>query len=955
MARIIVRELLPAELDAASQQPPPWPIAGATTAFEHTGPLIDWLEAHYPHGFPGAHLAALNGQPLAVADYDVALGEGDVLALVIAPGDPFTLAWLGTLLINAIIGMALSYLASAIFGTGQKRFGVPPAPSPVYSLSTPTNAARLGQPIPVIYGTVVTVPDLASQAYSWYENNEMYFGILLCLGQGNHEIQEIRVTESPVDQMAPETLTWRDFQPEDHGQVFGTIQNAMGFYENVYTSPEVADQELSPGGENVKLAGFVSPNTFLLQEPAPECATVGTQVYIDSGVLFGFYDISLVAADRRSFQVTAEIALDGFAADQFAIQCFAGMITATLCLSGDFEPGGGGSQGGYSTGAWVEAEDAMGIWYGAPDCVTVGETAEIEVQDSYQWSEQFNAVVQSPLMFSWDKGVVFAYGAPSGVTVQVGNRARCYSGGVKVDEGIIGGVFTIPGGGDYLEFSSTSGMVFTIGQTYQFSVNYQIPGYTVDTTVTSIDRGTTDWPEVMDFDLLTFADFTGEPGFIYHVRFGCSDAIDCTGSEVEQKEGGVGPFICCPPGWTTTRIQLDVVFPNGLFSMSNDGNLSSETVLLRWFAQLVDDENDGCDAWYTYDAEVTRATNTPQRITYTWDLPRGRYSVRGIRLTPKSSLVNEQTTCLWTGLKAILDSRGQPVYGETTVLAIKAKATNGLASNALNRFSVKAKRLLGGVGASALVPITNADDASSDLTSSEDGVDSAANHIDAFADIYTHQRYGAARPDDELDWDELKALAERHPTVTGFNAIFDQRGTVWEALNLAMAPLWAYPATRGALLTLVEDAAREVPAFVFGPSNIAAESLSLSFQTREPNAPDGVEIEYRDSRNWSQAYYAYPADCAIPEAINLFGCSSTNEAYAYARRAWRQRSLRREFIRFDTELEGHLPLVGDLIGVDHPLLTDPACWIVGSIEPGEDNRVTIEGHRYIPQVYCDDQ
>jgi len=75
-------------------------------------------------------------------------------------------------------------------------------------------------------------------------------------------------------------------------------------------------------------------------------------------------------------------------------------------------------------------------------------------------------------------------------------------------------------------------------------------------------------------------------------------------------------------------------------------------------------------------------------------------------------------------------------------------------------------------------------------------------------------------------------------------------------------------------------------------------------------------------------------------------------AQAFAERLWKQRQLRREFVRFETELEGHLPLVGELIAVDHPLIGAPRCYIVGAIDPTDEWRVRIDGHIYVPEIYA---
>ncbi len=232
--------------------------------YEFNGPYIDWLQEHYPNGFDGAHITSINLSKLNVCDYDRVLTESDLVVLLIFPGfEGIVAAWtiaanwwlaasaLTKFVVGVVVSIGLNYLANSIFGTAQVKQGKLGSPSPTYDLSVPTNQARLGQPIPVIYGTVVAVPDLASAPYKWYDGNDMWVGLLMCIGQGWHKINEVRISGTPVEQFAPNNLFYQDYSPDgdqySHYSRFGSIQNTFysgKFFENVYTAPEVTDQEL---------------------------------------------------------------------------------------------------------------------------------------------------------------------------------------------------------------------------------------------------------------------------------------------------------------------------------------------------------------------------------------------------------------------------------------------------------------------------------------------------------------------------------------------------------------------------------------------------------------------------------------------------------------------------------------------------------------------------------------
>jgi sulfur carrier protein ThiS len=62
--------------------------------------------------------------------------------------------------INALVPAPSPSRPSADWGLGS--IGSPPSPSPTYSLQSQGNQARLGQPIPVVYGRHLIYPDLAA-------------------------------------------------------------------------------------------------------------------------------------------------------------------------------------------------------------------------------------------------------------------------------------------------------------------------------------------------------------------------------------------------------------------------------------------------------------------------------------------------------------------------------------------------------------------------------------------------------------------------------------------------------------------------------------------------------------------------------------------------------------------------------------------------------------------------
>ena len=175
-------------------------------------------------------------------------------------------ALVGTTLVNVLLPPPKP--AAPSFGKGV------PSPSPTYSLTAQGNQARLTQPIPVIYGRHRVYPDLAATPWAEYENNEQYLHQLHCIGQGEHEVEQIRIEDTPIASF--EEIETELVAPGGAVTLFET---------DVVTAPEIAGQELI--GVNDREAGedgWVGPFTA---NPAGTRATgIGIDVVMPRGLYY---------------------------------------------------------------------------------------------------------------------------------------------------------------------------------------------------------------------------------------------------------------------------------------------------------------------------------------------------------------------------------------------------------------------------------------------------------------------------------------------------------------------------------------------------------------------------------------------------------------------------------------------------------------------------------------------
>lgn len=400
-----------------------------------------------------------------------------------------------------------------------------------------------------------------------------------------------------------------------------------------------------------------------------------------------------------------------------------------------------------------------------------------------------------------------------------------------------------------------------------------------------------------------------------------------TSSEVSNQEfvkadDSAGPFIVGKPGQAGSKFQIDITFPAGQFDPDSTGDIRGRETQFDVIYYEVDDN----DAQVGSATTVIITTNTrlsstvsgpnvtnvttsstsdknrteltsPLRRSYMFTTPKsGRWAVRIRRRTGAPNAKNGTDRFIWSGLKLYAAYPAGAVYGNVTLLAARIKASQGLGPNASVRIRCAATRLLPPPAGGTLAQSTSP--------------------ADAFADVYTDTTYGAARPRSELDATTLTALRSTWSGY-GFNHVFRDRITVWEALRTITTPFAAEPLPIGPVMSVAQDGIKAVRSALFTDANIVAGTMTVGYSFDEEDAADGVEIEYLDPKDFRQAYEVYPTNALRPDRYTLPGVTSATHAAQYARLTWQRMQGQRKRITFDTELEGLILQLGDRIGVSH--------------------------------------
>jgi len=205
----------------------------------------------------------LNGEWISRKAWNRRLRDGDSVLFVTLPQGNNGAGSVIMIIVRAILAYFTMGMSEVVFNVVYAAAGIlvskllaPPdstkaqksssfaAASPTYSLSAQGNQARIGQPIPVIYGRHIVFPNYGAAPYTEYAGNEQYLYQLFVIGQGEYEIEAIRIEDTSISGF--EEITYQIVPPGGSVTLFPT---------SVSTSGEVIGQEALT---NTALGPFVA-------------------------------------------------------------------------------------------------------------------------------------------------------------------------------------------------------------------------------------------------------------------------------------------------------------------------------------------------------------------------------------------------------------------------------------------------------------------------------------------------------------------------------------------------------------------------------------------------------------------------------------------------------------------------------------------------------------------------
>lgn len=406
---------------------------------------------------------------------------------------------------------------------------------------------------------------------------------------------------------------------------------------------------------------------------------------------------------------------------------------------------------------------------------------------------------------------------------------------------------------------------------------------------------------------------TGSPDF--PISPAVVNAPEVTGQDLNQFVA-LGPFTSCAPGFTTKRIDIDIIADRGLYISNDDGSLATRTV--SWIAEARKVNNKGATTgtWHLLGFEsLSGATSTAIRKSYSYIVADARYEVRITRQDPQSDNDRIADNITWAGLRTYLNVT---TSFEPTAMyhGLKMKASEQLNSITSRKFAFILKRKL---------KTWNPTDGWSATTAF------TRNPAWAAADMLIDTVYGGKIPEERVDLQTLYDLSlEWDDRRDYFDATFDNVTTVWDALASIVKAGRTARYMRNGIFTFVRDEKQTVPRALFNGRNITKGSFNIQYITNTESSPDGITVQYWSNILWDYDYITIPSPGVDvpdnPQQLLLFGVTEIEQATREGKYLVAADRYRRRTISLNTEMDGFIPTYGDLIAVAYDLPS----WGVGS-------------------------
>lgn len=334
----------------------------------------------------------------------------------------------------------------------------------------------------------------------------------------------------------------------------------------------------------------------------------------------------------------------------------------------------------------------------------------------------------------------------------------------------------------------------------------------------------------------------------------------------------LGPFMACPKGEKTRRIEYDIFMPQGIGSVDKKGRNNNYTLSaeLQWRDAAIG------GAWNTVPWSLRYKSIDQIGVTLALDLPyEMEPEVRMRRTVQAKDDGRHRDQMCWYGLRSRLPAPDR--YDGVTTLFMRVRGGDRLSQQSENRVSVRATRIINGV------PTRSIKDAVYDVCS----------------------RLGVA--DSYIDKDTIDAISATwwEPRGETYDHQHLSQITAKDAIQGMFAAGMSNITMRDGKLSVRREGVQSMPTQAFTPIQMTT-PLQSDFISLTDDDFTGVDVEYMDELTDT----AETVQCRLAgvtgykiEKIRLDGVTNKDRAWRIGMRRLRKHREQRWNYSFETELD----------------------------------------------------
>ncbi|MBT0725165.1 kinase [Rosenbergiella sp. S61] len=369
----------------------------------------------------------------------------------------------------------------------------------------------------------------------------------------------------------------------------------------------------------------------------------------------------------------------------------------------------------------------------------------------------------------------------------------------------------------------------------------------------------------------------------------------------------MGPFLCCPDGETTSTVEMNFVFPNGLASISKKGHIKSNSVDIAIQYRITG------GSWTEITKRYSSSTINEIGFTEVFTLPtKGQHEFRVRRISEVAG-GSDRDSIMWQAMRAKLTARPNS-YADITTMAVTVRTGTRLAAQSDRRVNVVATRLYDGYPSRS--------------------ISGALNHL-------------LSTTDAQIDTAAINALEANcwTPRKESFDYSTNSDSTSMLDIlqKIATAGMGYFHLSDG-LATVGREGVKNWSG-VITPQE-TTEELTTAFKASTSDDYDGVDVTYISSLTWAEeTVQCRTSDNPTPnkvESYKLDGVVTADRAYRIGMRRLMKYIYQRCTYSTSTELDALCYRYGDRVVMtdDIPGSNTISCLVVGM--QYTDSLVTIE-------------